>query len=91
MRANNERPPLTLRINLLRGDREDYLRELEDLNIKAHVCGYASQALIVEEAVNVQALPGFTDGRVSVQDEGAQPHRRPFAGERARSDFGVDW
>ncbi|MGI9289224.1 MAG: 16S rRNA (cytosine(967)-C(5))-methyltransferase RsmB [Pseudomonadales bacterium] len=72
LRANNERPPLTLRINRLRGSREDYLRELEGLNVKAHPCRYASQAIIVEEAVNVQALPGFANGRVSVQDEGAQ-------------------
>lgn len=85
MRANNERPPLTLRTNRLRGSREDYLRELENLNIKAHACSYAAQALIVEEAVNVQALPGFTDGRVSVQDEGAQLAAPLLALQRSQS------
>ncbi len=72
MHANNQRPPQTLRVNQLRGNREDYLRVLEEQNIKAHVGAYAPQAVIVEDAVNVQALPGFAAGRVSVQDEGAQ-------------------
>ncbi len=72
MHANNQRPPLTLRVNRLQGSRDDYLRELQAVNIAAHACSFAPQAIIVKQAVSVQSLPGFTAGRVSVQDEGAQ-------------------
>ena len=72
MHANNQRPPLSLRVNALQGSRDDYLRELEAVNIAAHACNFAPQAIIVEQAVSVQSLPGFTTGRVSVQDQGAQ-------------------
>ncbi len=72
LHANNQRPPLTLRINALRGSRDDYVRELEQLNIAARACSLAPQAVIVEQAVSVQSLPGFSEGRVSVQDQGAQ-------------------
>ena len=72
MHANNQRPPLSLRVNALQGSRDDYLRELAAVNIAAHACSFAPQAIIVEQAVSVQSLPGFTAGRVSVQDQGAQ-------------------
>ncbi len=72
MHAGNQRPPLTLRVNKLKISRDDYLHELTALDISAHACAFAPQAIIVEAAVGVQSLPGFTAGRVSVQDEGAQ-------------------
>lgn len=72
MQANNSRPPLSLRINRRRASRESYMAELEALNIAARACEYAPQAIIVEDTVGVRNLPGFDEGQISVQDEGAQ-------------------
>ena len=63
-------PPLTLRINLRRTDLPGYLAMLSAAGLAARVVGPA--AIIVEPACPVHALPGWSDGLVSVQDEGAQ-------------------
>lgn len=63
-------PPLTLRINLRRTDLPGYLAMLSAAGLAARVVGPA--AIIVEPACSVHALPGWSDGLVSVQDEGAQ-------------------
>lgn len=68
--AGNQRPPLTLRVNLRRGSAEDYLRKLEIAGIAAHVLDQT--AVMLEQPLAVEKLPGFADGEASVQDWGAQ-------------------
>lgn len=63
-------PPLTLRVNRRRIARADYVARLEAQGYTCRVVGPA--AVIVEPAGRVQALPGWAEGLVSVQDEGAQ-------------------
>lgn len=70
--ANNARPPMTLRVNLGRSGRDDYLRQLEAAGIRARPGELAASALYLEQPVDVSALPGFEAGMVSVQDEAAQ-------------------
>jgi len=71
--ANNQHPPMTLRVNARQGTAEAYLQRLQQAGIAAHAIGpQAPQALLLERAVPVTALPGFAEGAVSVQDAAAQ-------------------
>ncbi len=70
--AGNEHPPMTLRVNLSRTDRESYLARLADTGIPARAGAAASSAVILDTPRPVGELPGFGDGDVSVQDEAAQ-------------------
>lgn len=87
LEANNQRPPLHLRVNLLKTSREAYLDELEQAGLAAEKIdlGGAPGALRMAKPVDVSLLPGFEAGRVSVQDAGAQlaaPLLDPQPGER---------
>ena len=70
--ANNERAPMCLRVNSLRGDADACLAELQAQDITATRIAGLDQALVLEQAMPVAGLPGFADGRVSVQDGAAQ-------------------
>ena len=70
--ANNERPPLWLRVNPRHCTVDMYLQQLADCGIHAVRHGYAPEALRLERAVDVGELPGFAEGWVSVQDAAAQ-------------------
>jgi 16S rRNA (cytosine967-C5)-methyltransferase len=69
--ANNEHPPMALRVDLTRGSREDYLAVLAAAGIEA-VAGIVPSAVVLIEPRGIESLPGFAEGRVSVQDAGAQ-------------------
>ncbi len=70
--GNNARPPMTLRVNLSKISRDDYLERLGERGIDATRGGYADTALVLRDACHVDDLPGFRDGLVSVQDEASQ-------------------
>jgi len=70
--ANNEHPPLVLRVDLSRKSREDYLRDLAAADIAAIPLDWAPAAIRLDRPVAVAQLPGFSEGLVSVQDAGAQ-------------------
>lgn len=72
MAANNEQPPMVLRVNRRLGSREDYLAALAAADIAATAGQLAPEAIYLQRAVDVAALPGFAAGQVSVQDEAAQ-------------------
>lgn len=71
MAASLTRAPMTLRVNARRGSRAQYMATLADAGIAARA-GRVESAVHLHEPRAVAALPGFADGRVSVQDEGAQ-------------------
>jgi 16S rRNA (cytosine967-C5)-methyltransferase len=70
--ANNGHPPMVLRVDLTRGSVADYLRELAAAGRPARALEWSAGAVVLEHPAPVQALPGFREGRVSVQDAGAQ-------------------
>lgn len=74
LRANNEHPPMTLRVSpRVRGMAEAYVERLAAAGISAQAIGrHAPQAVVLARAVPVSALPGFEQGEVSVQDAAAQ-------------------
>ena len=69
---NNNQPPMTLRVNTSKITREQYLAKLSNDNIEARAGAFAQSAVILGKAMPVEALPGFRDGEVSVQDEAPQ-------------------
>jgi 16S rRNA (cytosine967-C5)-methyltransferase len=70
--ANNHYPPMCLRTNTQRGDRDAYLQRLNKENIAATACEFSSYGIRLEKPCAVDALPDFNQGFVSVQDEAAQ-------------------
>ncbi|MDZ7919299.1 16S rRNA (cytosine(967)-C(5))-methyltransferase RsmB [Rhodoferax sp.] len=70
LRAANQHAPMTLRVNPRRKDPQTYLGLLQ----AAGMNGQHLSANIIElqRAAPVQAIPGFEDGWVSVQDAAAQ-------------------
>ena len=72
LEANNRRPPQHLRANLLRASRESCLEDLERAGIPAHPLDLTPSGIHVPAPVDVNGLPGFADGYLSVQDAGAQ-------------------
>lgn len=73
--ANNQRPPMTLRLNTNSVDgksAEEYLAELQKREIEAQCSPITGSAIQLAQAQDVSLLPGFAEGRVSVQDEAAQ-------------------
>jgi 16S rRNA (cytosine967-C5)-methyltransferase len=70
--ANNEHPPMVLRVDLSRRTLAAYLVELHGAGIAAHSSSWSASAVRLDRPVAVSALPGFEEGIVSVQDSGAQ-------------------
>lgn len=70
--ANNQHPPFSLRVNQLHVSRDDYLARLAEKNILAHSIPETLSGISLEQPLNVQYVPGFAAGDVSVQDGAAQ-------------------
>ena len=70
--ANNEAPPMMLRVNNLKNTREDYLAQLAALDIEAKAVDAHPCAIHLLKPIGVGALPHFAQGAVSVQDTAAQ-------------------
>lgn len=69
--ANNEAPPMTLRVDLSRQTRDDAIARLAAAG-HAAVASWWPSAIVLREPVAVESLPGFAEGELSVQDAGAQ-------------------
>ena len=74
MLENNQQAPMWLRVNALHHDRSAYQSQLEELDLNSFVSNDVdnNNALRLENPTDVYRLPGFEDGRVSVQDGAAQ-------------------
>ncbi len=69
---SNRHPPMTLRVNPLQTESKGYAAELAAAGFTARPSPHAEQALVLDRPVDVERLPGFGAGRVSVQDAAAQ-------------------
>ena len=72
LEANNVYPPFTLRCNARQVQRDDYLQQLEEVELSATTTAHTEQGITLEQACPVERLPGFDQGRASVQDGAAQ-------------------
>jgi 16S rRNA (cytosine967-C5)-methyltransferase len=85
LEANNQHPPMCLRVDESRSTRADYLALLAAAGIEAEPVSWLPGAITLQRPLPVSKLPGFAAGLVSVQDAGAQLAARllaPRAGER---------
>jgi 16S rRNA (cytosine967-C5)-methyltransferase len=70
--ADNEPPPLWLRVNRRRTTRDDCIATLERAGFECATERDAADAIRIAPPVDVRRLPGFDAGHVSVQDGAAQ-------------------
>jgi len=85
LEANNAHPPMWLRVNRRRWTLPECAAALEVAGFRVQRHALAPDALLIEPAADVRSLPGFAEGRLSVQDAAAQlaiELLAPQAGER---------
>ncbi len=70
--ALNERAPLTVRTNLLKGDRDALRRRLEGERVRAVPTPSSPWGLTLDGHANAFALASFQQGWFEIQDEGSQ-------------------
>ena len=70
--ANDQHPPMTLRVNQTQVTRDDYLKTLRQAGIEAEIFNETSQGIILKKPCAVELLPYFLTGVASVQDGAAQ-------------------
>jgi len=70
--AGNRPAPMTLRVNRRRTTPDAYRESLDAAGIRVATHPFAPDALVLERPCPVEDLPGFGEGRVSVQDAAAQ-------------------
>lgn len=72
LRANNEKAPLTFRVNISKSTRDYCLAALSALDIRADATSISPYGIRINQSINLAGLSLFNDGLVSVQDEAAQ-------------------
>jgi 16S rRNA (cytosine967-C5)-methyltransferase len=72
MAADNREPPLMLRANRQRTDRETLIGQLQAAGYMATAHPWLSDALVLPHSVDITRMPGFEDGLFAVQDGAAQ-------------------
>ena len=85
MRANNEKPPLVVRTNLLKCGRDELIHRLSAAGTEAKASAYSPQGVLLPAGGAVESLPGFNEGWFQVQGEASQLVTyllSPLAGER---------
>jgi 16S rRNA (cytosine967-C5)-methyltransferase len=70
--VDNGEAPTVLRVNRMRATRPAMLDALASANITARAGAYAPDAIVLDDGVDPQRLPGFADGQLSIQGEASQ-------------------
>lgn len=70
--ANNQRPPMWLRVNRQHNSRDHWLSLLSEQGLTGFSDSLSEDAVRLEKPSGVNQLPGFSDGWVTVQDLSAQ-------------------
>lgn len=72
LQAGNQKAQMSLRIDLAQSSRQNYLQQLAQHSIEAHIHPLIKTAIVLDRSIAVEKLPGFNRGTVSVQDASAQ-------------------
>ena len=72
LEANNQQPPMMLRVNKQHTTRAEYLQRLNKAELKASEIKGCPEGLLLDKPCDVHQLPGFVNGDISVQDGAAQ-------------------
>lgn len=70
--ASNQHPPFALRVNQQQLSREQYLEKLTSQEMATQVIAETKNGFILNDPIQVEELPDFAAGAVSVQDGAAQ-------------------
>ncbi len=70
--ANDDHPPLTLRVNTRKVSRETFSKQLADSGIESCISLHSDQGIYLSKPTDVTKIEGFNEGLFSVQDEAAQ-------------------
>lgn len=74
--ANQQKPPMWLRVNQKHHTSADYQKQLATAEISINSADFSSQAIELTRPTDVSKLPGFEQGWVSIQDGAAQQAAR---------------
>ena len=69
---NNLHAPMVLRINQQKSTVDEYVQQLATINISASSMEDVKNGVVLDQACDVNLLPGFNQGVASVQDGAAQ-------------------
>jgi 16S rRNA (cytosine967-C5)-methyltransferase len=72
MAADNREPPLMLRVNRRRSEREVLIGQLQAAGYAATAHPWLCDALLLPHSTDITRMPGFEDGLFAVQDGAAQ-------------------
>ena len=72
LEANNEPPPLWLRVNRRATDAARYLQALHEARIEAKISERVTSGILLSEPRPASSIPGYAEGAVSIQDAAAQ-------------------
>jgi 16S rRNA (cytosine967-C5)-methyltransferase len=72
MAADNREPPLMLRVNRQRSEREALIGQLQAAGYAATAHPWLRDALLLPHSTDITRMPGFEDGLFAVQDGAAQ-------------------
>ena len=72
LKGNNQRPPLTLRVNISKKSPEQIISLFAENRIEVSRGNLAKTAIYLDKPLPVEKIPGFTDGWLSIQDESSQ-------------------
>jgi len=72
MAADNREPPLMLRVNRQRSERDALVGQLQAAGYPAESHPWLSDAVMLPHSSDVTRMPGFEDGHFAVQDGAAQ-------------------
>ena len=72
LNANNERPPLTLRVNPMKIKRDEFLKLLRKEGIEARPGRFSPEAVIIHRRMPPRLITGIEQGLFYVQDEAFQ-------------------
>lgn len=70
--ANNQQPPMCLRVNPAKSSRENYLTLLAQQELTANADPYSKYGIRLSSNTSVNNLPNFFNGWASVQDTASQ-------------------
>jgi 16S rRNA (cytosine967-C5)-methyltransferase len=72
MKAMMKPASLDIRVNTIKGARDERLNELKTLGIKAEACSLSPIGIRIDERPSLNALTMLKNGFVEIQDEGSQ-------------------
>jgi 16S rRNA (cytosine967-C5)-methyltransferase len=72
-KSNNEKPPLTLRVNIVKADRDEIVRKLRKDGYDVRSTIFSSSGITLSNPSSpIQELQLYTDGYLQIQDESSQ-------------------